>query len=619
MPQGAVFGSNSGTGKAANFQIDNPASSADALYATSSGSGSAVDAVHTGTGIAGRFQIANGTNAADALYATTNGTGVAGKFIGTKALETVGNSLFQGEVGIANSNWLEFGKGLTKQSDNGKIAYNAFGTANTLSIVGGGTAADGSDRKIKMWADGGTSFTGNINTTRNITANGYIGATEDIYAEGYLDVHGKIKIGNDVNPPAAGNIRWNANVNDFEGYNGTYWISLTANNNPKGWDATTVTERQQLFDVNGLYESHFGSDIAIFENTAIIGSSGSNKAYIFNKINNKWVQSQVLMPNDPTTGDRFGSGVSIKGNWAVVSAHKKTVSGVVEAGKIYLFKYTAALGWTQMQSFSGTEYEENFGTTISMDTDIIIVGSPGKTVNGNSKQGIITTIYFSYETYTWNSYTTISAPDGVAYDRFGGFGGIDIKRNNLFEGPWSMVVGSSLKNDLGKIYLYKGYTLINSFSPSDAVIHDRFGCSVRFNENGDKVIVGSYLKNGAGKAYIYKLNIGNPISWSLEGELSPSDGISGMAFGASVGLSGQYAVAGASNFPGGGKAYVFKKNGTLWTEMTSLVSSDRKEEIINEGDFFGFARINGEDILVGSRKNIGSNHAQGKVYFFTRY
>lgn len=64
---------------------------------------------------------------------------------------------------VTNDNYIELGFGIAnKQQDNGKIAMNAFGEANTLSIVGGGIAADGSDRKIKLWANGGTSILGNV-------------------------------------------------------------------------------------------------------------------------------------------------------------------------------------------------------------------------------------------------------------------------------------------------------------------------------------------------------------------------------------------------------------------------------------------------------------------------
>jgi len=60
---------------------------------------------------------------------------------------------------ITNANVIELGVGIPKQIDNGKIAYNEFGEANTLSLVGGGTAADGSDRRLKFWASG-SEFTG---------------------------------------------------------------------------------------------------------------------------------------------------------------------------------------------------------------------------------------------------------------------------------------------------------------------------------------------------------------------------------------------------------------------------------------------------------------------------
>ncbi|MFT3682676.1 MAG: hypothetical protein QM791_20635 [Ferruginibacter sp.] len=83
--------------------------------------------------------------------------------IGTNApldkLDVNGNVRSNGLL-ISNSNVIELGVGISKQTDNGKIAYHAFGEANTLSIVGGGVASDGSDRRIKFWANGGSEFTG---------------------------------------------------------------------------------------------------------------------------------------------------------------------------------------------------------------------------------------------------------------------------------------------------------------------------------------------------------------------------------------------------------------------------------------------------------------------------
>jgi subtilisin-like proprotein convertase family protein len=45
-----------------------------------------------------------------------------------------------------------------------------------------------------------------------------------------LDVNGKIKVGNDQVPGVAGTIRYSSTSNDFEGYNGTTWKSMTGSN-----------------------------------------------------------------------------------------------------------------------------------------------------------------------------------------------------------------------------------------------------------------------------------------------------------------------------------------------------------------------------------------------------
>ncbi len=65
-----------------------------------------------------------------------------------------------GDVGVRAANTLEFGAGVSgKEANAGKIAYNAFGSG-ALDVVGAGTS--GSNRKIKLWAEGGTELTGPI-------------------------------------------------------------------------------------------------------------------------------------------------------------------------------------------------------------------------------------------------------------------------------------------------------------------------------------------------------------------------------------------------------------------------------------------------------------------------
>ena len=78
-------------------------------------------------------------------------------------------------LGVNGTNSIEFGRGIAKGAGNGYIYY---GGDNTLNIQGGGTAANFSDRKIILHAQGGltlygsANFDGSISTGAGFTANG---------------------------------------------------------------------------------------------------------------------------------------------------------------------------------------------------------------------------------------------------------------------------------------------------------------------------------------------------------------------------------------------------------------------------------------------------------------
>lgn len=75
-------------------------------------------------------------------------------------------TLVRNQLGLKNTGDLtgiELGYGSSKQSDAGKIQYGGFGgPAHVLNIVGAGSIAGaGTDRAVKIWAEGGTAINGN--------------------------------------------------------------------------------------------------------------------------------------------------------------------------------------------------------------------------------------------------------------------------------------------------------------------------------------------------------------------------------------------------------------------------------------------------------------------------
>jgi len=91
-------------------------------------------------------------------------------------LTSSGNVLsFGGHLDVLGNNSLEFGADVAgKQSDAGRMGYNLYSNAGNLDIVGAGTLA--TNRKIKLWAEGGLTIAGPVTVSGAVTATSFNGA-----------------------------------------------------------------------------------------------------------------------------------------------------------------------------------------------------------------------------------------------------------------------------------------------------------------------------------------------------------------------------------------------------------------------------------------------------------
>jgi len=159
---------------------------------------------------------------------------------------------------------------------------------------------------------------------------------------------------------------------------------------------------------------------------------------------------------------------------------------------------------------------------------------------------------------------------------------------------------------------------------SDASANDYFGWSVSISEN--YAIVGAYQAHDGGladcgKAYIFSRN---GSSWSEQAIITPSVQVANANFGNAVSISGDYAIVGcfrdkaraATPLWMTGAAYIFKRDGTSWDEQQQLISDD-----LYYLDYFGSSVcISGDDVIVGAY-NAGVTYTTpkyGAAYVFTR-
>ena len=183
----------------------------------------------------------------------------------------------------------------------------------------------------------------------------------------------------------------------------------------------TFTE-QKVTASDGMANTFFGSAAAIKGTTAVIGADGDasfrGSAYIFNKTGDIWTEGQKLVPSDGLAGDEFGYRVALDHGNLLVTAFSATVNGVVAQGAAYAFTDVAGtFSETQKLTASDGGLFDNFGASVSVDGDTLVIGANGATVGSNPAQGAV--YVFTLINGTWTETQKLIADDGAAYDNFG--------------------------------------------------------------------------------------------------------------------------------------------------------------------------------------------------------
>ena len=200
------------------------------------------------------------------------------------------------------------------------------------------------------------------------------------------------------------------------------------------------------------------------------------------------------------------------------------------------------------------------------------------------------------------------------------------------DGDFAVVSASSEDNirgdNAGAVYIYertgdREWTQIKKLTATDGETGDRFGFSVAID--GDTVVVGARQANvtatSDGAVYVFQRDEGGTDNWGLVKKLIGSRNSSRDHFGHAVAVSGNRIAVGArlddDLGTNSGSVYIFDRNlgGTdNWGERTRIKASDAQG-----GDQFGFSvALDGNNLLVGARKDDDAGVDSGSVYFLQR-
>lgn len=328
-------------------------------------------------------------------------------------------------------------------------------------------------------------------------------------------------------------------------------------------------------------------------------------------------QVQKLTSSDGLADDRFGTSVAIWGTSAIVGVPGDTVAGNTGQGSAYVFEHNGN-AWVQQAKLTADDgfAQDNFGISVGLYGDTVIVGAVNDdVVFANDNQG--SAYVFTKVAGVWVQQAKITSSDGTSGDKFG--------ESVAIFGSTVVVGGPGIEFQTGAAYVFNraGVTWTQQvrLRPAALTGNDHFGDSVAIDN--DTIVIGApdhdLPPSGGehGAAFCFTRTGG---VWSEQARLIAQFGGSNDGFGFSVSISGDLVVAGAWRDDIGensnqGSAYAFLRTGSAWTELAKFVASDGAA-----ADQFGYSiAVAGDLIVVGARDDdVGIAQSQGSAYAFRR-
>ena len=224
---------------------------------------------------------------------------------------------------------------------------------------------------------------------------------------------------------------------------------------------TTWTQQAYLKAAFPDMDDNFGISVAISGNTILAGAwaeasnatgingnqaddsaSFAGAAYVFTRTGTAWTQQAYLKASNAQGSDYFGISVALSGDTAVVGANfeESNATGVngnqannsaPVAGAAYVFQRSGST-WAQQAYLkaSNTEAGDNFGFSVAISGDTIVVGALEEDSNGvggqgnNGSLGSGAAYVFARTGNQWSQQAYLKASNPGDQDSFGCFAGI---------------------------------------------------------------------------------------------------------------------------------------------------------------------------------------------------
>ena len=337
--------------------------------------------------------------------------------------------------------------------------------------------------------------------------------------------------------------------------------------------------------------AQFGKSVAVDGQMAVVGSpkdetvgggfpDETGKIFVYTN-NGPWVHATTFTLAYPPLEDfdHLGWTVDMDRNYFIAGTPDDFAN---DRGSASIF-YNDGTGWALQQAIAGTNANEYFGYSVSIEDDLVAIGIPGMnngSVEIRKRSGT-----------TWNIINTINGNDPHTGSH------VILSGNKLLIGALDLTTGT------GHIYIfnYNGTTWTEEFDGG-------------FTQLKSVAFEGSYFAVGTQTGVSVYANHG--ASWFLESGMDAPE-IFTDDFGRSMSLSGDYLMIGAPdastpNGPNRGAVYVLKRNGSQWIQVQKIYDAAG----IVDAKFGYSVDLKGNQYVIGSL--VGSD-TKGAVSFGSIY
>jgi hypothetical protein len=296
----------------------------------------------------------------------------------------------------------------------------------------------------------------------------------------------------------------------------------------------TWKQSDELMPSNASIGDGFGASLSLEGDTLVIGAPADGSlgaragaAYVYKRSGTAWLPQQKLTPREPHDQSVFGSAVSLSGDTLAIGAMEDSAA-VSRGGVAHVFTRRADT-WTEQQRIDPRLKEAEFGCTVALRVDRLIVSAPHVMAPDFPDQPPGEVHVFDRVNGSFVESAVLVNPLPERHDCFGysvALGDDVIAVSAVWESGSSHGLGGDLgaRDALhaGAAYLFartsqgwKHTTYIKASNPSP---DDRFGTSLALS--GDAIVLGAIHEansatginptgddesvKGAGAVYVYR-------------------------------------------------------------------------------------------------------------------